>query len=178
MKIFKLSEIHDEELKKSILEQVKTIFFLSTSIKEFESTEKKENFFKRWCGDYITVYPEEFFIMSEDIKVLGYLSGCVDSNKARNELNVPAFEAFSDLFFEYPAHLHINFHPDCRGRGLGSLLVKEFCKELRQINVSGVHLITSPKAANVTFYERLGFTHKVERNFNQMNLLFMGKKLD
>ncbi len=178
MKILKLSDIHNEGLKKSYLEQVKTIFFLSTSIKEFSTPEKKETFFKRWCGDYITLYPEEFFIMVEDEKVLGYLSGCIDSIKARSELNVPAFDAFADLFLEYPAHLHINFHPDCRGRGLGSVLVNEFCKELRGLNSPGVHLVTSPKAVNVTFYQRLGFKHEVERSFNQMQLLFMGKKLE
>ncbi|MDO9181182.1 MAG: GNAT family N-acetyltransferase, partial [Bacteriovorax sp.] len=119
-----------------------------------------------------------FLIMREGQKVLGYLSGCLDSTLAATEVEVPAFKLFEDLFETYPAHFHINFHPDCRGRGLGSLLVLEFVKVLKKEGVSGVHLVSSPEALNISFYERLGFLYQVKREFNQMNLLFMGKTLE
>ena len=153
------------------------IFFLSTSIKEFSSPEKKASFFKRWCGDYIELYPDFFYLMVEEKKLLGYLSGCLDSHASLSVLEVPGLPLFADLFSDYPAHLHINFHPDCRGRGPGSVLVNEYCTDLAKLKITGVHLVTSPGAANISFYSRLGFDHQVERNLNQMNLLFMGKKL-
>lgn len=178
IKIIKLADEITNSFKQDILLQVKTIFYLSSSLKEFSSPERKEAFFKRWCGDYITYFSDFFYIMLEDQKVLGYLSGCIDSVKGQGILEVPGYCVYSDLFAEYPAHLHINFHPDSRGRGLGSLLVNEYCKDLSVLKIKGVHLVTSPGAANISFYERLGFTYEVERNFNQMNLLFMGKILE
>ena len=42
----------------SDLEAIKEIFFLSSSIQSFSSEDRKEAFFKRWCGDYITFYPD------------------------------------------------------------------------------------------------------------------------
>lgn len=178
IKTFKIADIHNTDLRNNIIEQIKNIFYLSSSLKEFSSPERKEAFYKRWCGDYITLYPEDFTIMIEDEKVLGYLSGCLNSNEALSKVEVPGFSVFADLFQKYPAHLHINFHPDCRGMGLGSRLVNGFCEELRQRKIFGVHLVTSPGAANIPFYQRLGFDYEDQRDFNQMTLLFMGKKLD
>lgn len=160
--------------KKIILSKVEEIFFLSSSLKTFASEEKRQNFYKKWCGDYQTMYPEEFFIALEEGKVLGYLTGCSDSIRAMNELSVPGFAIFHDLFLAFPAHLHINFHPDARGKGLGSVLMNHYMSFLKLNNVMGVHLITSPNAQNVSFYTRLGF-HKTEtREFNGMPLYFMG----
>jgi ribosomal protein S18 acetylase RimI-like enzyme len=177
IEVVKLNSIGANELE-NILEQIKNIFFLSTSIKEFSSPERKEAFFKRWCGDFIEHYPESFYLMIEDSKLLGYLSGCLDSEKARAIVEVPGYAVFQDVFSEYPAHLHINFHPDCRGRGLGSTLVNSFINDLKVLQIRGVHLVTSPDALNISFYKRLGFTHEIAREFNAMSLLFMGKKLD
>lgn len=164
--------------REKIIDQVKTIFFLSTSIKEFSSEERKAAFFKRWCGDFLTLFPERFYLMLEEDKLLGYLSGCLDSQQAMGQLEVPGYSVFADQFQEYPAHLHINFHPDCRGRGLGSLLVNRYVEDLKKLNIRGVHLVTSPGAKNVSFYRKLGFTYEVERLFNESPLLFLGKKTD
>jgi ribosomal protein S18 acetylase RimI-like enzyme len=161
-----------------IIDQVKNIFYLSSSLKEFSSEERKKAFFKKWCGDYLILFPDQFFIMRDGPKVLGYLSGCLDSTAASSVVEVPGFSIFSDLFDRYPAHFHINFHPDCRGRGLGSLLVESFCKNLVEKNISGVHLVTSEGAPNVSFYKKLHFNDEFLRLHNQMNLLFMGKILE
>lgn len=177
VEIYKLNTVPTER-REDILSQIREIFFLSTSIKEFSSLERKEAFFKRWCGDFISLFPEHFYLMMEGPKLLGYLSGCLDSNAAKGVLEIPGYAVFEDLFAEYPAHLHINFHPDCRGRGLGSVLVNEFCKDLKTQKIPGVHLVTSPGAINISFYCRLGFSTQVPRQFNAMSLLFMGKKTE
>lgn len=177
VKILKLSEILDKILYEQIIEQVNNIFFLSSSIREFSSLEKKNVFFKRWCGDYITYYPEQFYILKEEEKVLGYICSCNDSKKAQSQLEVPAYDLFFDQFDKYPAHFHINFHPDCRGRGLGGNLVEELSLELKSKGFSGVHIVTSPGALNVSFYKKHGFSYELIRNFNKNPLLFMGKML-
>jgi GNAT superfamily N-acetyltransferase len=176
MEIIKLSQIVKN--REDILSQVENIFFVSSSLKSFSSEERKQAFYKRWCKDYQQFYPEEFFIMIEDGKVLGYLSGCSDSTKASELLEVPGYSAFTDLFKIYPAHLHINFHPDSRGRGLGSVLIRYYVDFLKSKKVHGLHLVTSRDAQNVSFYERLGFTYSEGRKFNEMELYFMGSKLD
>lgn len=177
IEIKKLDTINSEE-REEILQQIRNIFFLSTSIKEFSSPERKEAFFKRWCGDFIQNEPDYFYLMLEEKKLLGYLSGCLDSLKAKSFIEVPGYTVFEDLFTEFPAHLHINFHPDCRGRGLGSTLVNAFIDDLQVLRIPGVHLVTSPQALNISFYRRLGFTNEIPRQFNSMSLLFMGKKLE
>lgn len=177
IEILKLSTVTNPE-RESIIEQIKFIFYASSSLKEFSSEERKAAFFKRWCGDYITLFPEQFYIARENLSVMGYLSGCQNSEKAMALLEVPGFSVFSDLFESYPAHFHINFHPDCRGRGLGSGLLTSYCDDLKRDHIQGVHLVTSPGAANISFYQRLKFNHEVQREFNQMALLFMAKLLD
>lgn len=178
IEIFKLSAIEDKKELEDITFQVRSIFYASSSLKEFSSPERKAAFFKRWCGDYVSFYPEEFSIMREGEKVLGYLSGCADSSRSLSILEVPGLSLFSDLFEFYPAHFHINFHSGCRGRGLGSQLVKVYFKDLEKKSMRGVHLVTSPDAANINFYRRLGFQHEIVRDFNQMPLLFMGRILE
>ncbi|MGZ3789969.1 MAG: GNAT family N-acetyltransferase [Bacteriovorax sp.] len=177
IKIGKLNELDSKELKEAE-RAIRDIFFLSSSLKEFSSPERKEAFFKRWCGDYFSLYPEQFYFMREEDKFLGYLSSCRDSKKAIGILEVPGYLVFADLFDEYACHFHINFHPDCRGRGLGSELVERMCDDLKKEKIAGVHLVTTPDAANVRFYQRLGFHFEVKREFNQMTLLFMGRILE
>jgi ribosomal protein S18 acetylase RimI-like enzyme len=110
-------------------------------------------------------------------KILGYLSGCKNSKKALEKLEVPGFNLFEDMFVLYPAHLHINFHPDCRGRGLGSKLIEHYCEILRSEKIKGLHLVTSPEAKNVNFYLKLNFLDQKARVFGKSQLLFMGLKL-
>ena len=173
IEIKKLSDLNSTEKEKA-LEEIEYIFFVSSSKKEFSSPEHKASFYKRWCGDFQTLYPHEFFLAMVDRRVLGYLSGCSNSSKALSEISVPGYEVFQDLFNKFPAHLHINFHPDARGKGLGSVLVNHYKEVLRAQKNPGLHLITSPTAQNVSFYERLGFTHTETRDFNGSPLHFMG----
>lgn len=175
---FNVKTLTELSLEKEVIEQVEDIFFLSSSVKNFESPERKQTFFKRWCGDYISSYPNDFFVVLEGKKVLGYLSGCSDSSAALKILNVPGLTVFADQFERFPAHLHINFHPDARGKGLGSLLVQHYIKVLKEKEIKGLHLVTSPDALNVNFYLRLGFNHTITRELNSMSLYFMGTILE
>jgi GNAT superfamily N-acetyltransferase len=170
-------DILDADQKEMVLTKVEEIFFLSSSLKNFSSEERRQAFYKRWCADYQNLYPEEFFIAMEEGKILGYLSGCSDSIRAMNEVSVPGYAVFQDLFLAFPAHLHINFHPDARGKGLGSLLMNHYMNYLKLHNVMGVHLVTTPDAQNVSFYLRLGYTASETREFNGMPLHFMGRVL-
>lgn len=165
-------------LKSKMIDEIKYIFYISSSVQQFNSNEHKELFFEKWCGDYLSFYPHEFFLyLDESQKLLGYISGCQNSNEALGKLRVPAFSLFADLFVNFPAHLHINFHPNARGKGLGSILVSHYENYLTTQNVKGLHLITSPEAKNVSFYERLHFNQTFIRESNGHPLLFMGKYL-
>lgn len=163
----------------NLREAVKEIFFLSSSIQTFSSSERKEAFFKRWCEDYMTHYHNQFYVMreSDTKKVLGYLSGCDNSLASLEKMAIPGPEHFKDLFERYPAHFHINFHPDSRGRGLGRQLVDYYCQELSKKQIQGVHIITSVEANNVSFYLRLNFTNQKTQVLGKTELLFMGLKL-
>lgn len=176
---FKCVNQLEENQKMHVIEQIKEIFFLSSSIKNFESAEKKELFFKKWCGDYLEYFLEHFFVFIdlENLKVYGYICGVKDTTKSMKLLKVPGLCVFEDLYLEFPAHLHINFHPDARGMGLGTKLVEEFISYLRDDHIKGLHLITSKDSDNTRFYQRLGFDICHERFMNNYGLYFMGKKL-
>lgn len=176
-RIIRLSEL-DESLKKKAIEEIQEIFFLSTSVKSFTSDDHKKLFFEKWCGDYIVHFPETFYLFfDEDDSLLGYLSGCNDTLSSFSFMRVPAQTLFSEQLESFPAHLHINFHPKARGMGLGSHLIEFYARELVMCNIPGLHLVTSPDARNVSFYDRLGFDHHVVKEINGSKLLFMGKKL-
>ena len=166
----------NEADKSKIKEEIKEIFFHSTSKKNFDSLEHKEEFFNKWCGDYLRFYPQYFFlVMNQDNKCLGYLSGALDTNQSLQVLRVPGVNHFIHLYEKFPAHLHINFLPETRGQGLGSVLVKHYLDYLKLQGILGCHLITSPDALNVSFYQRLGFVHTEVYSTQHMDLLFMGR---
>lgn len=173
-KIIKFSE----DSRPDRLSEIKYIFYISSSVKEFKDEQHKEEFFNKWCGDYLRLYPEQFYLMIDsENNLLGYLSGMNNSLLALNSMRVPGFKIYSDLFESFPAHLHINFHPSTRGKGYGSILVGHYLEELKSAGVKGIHLVTSPDAKNVSFYTRLGFDQIYIRENNGYPTQFMGKKL-
>lgn len=56
---------------------------------------------------------------------------------------------------DYPAHLHMNVDASFRNRGTGRQLVDRYIEDLRDRQVTGVHLCCGSAARG--FYERLGF---------------------
>ncbi len=151
------------------------IFFVSSSRQQFASDEEKENFFARWTSYYFLHEPQLIFLVvdSKD-NVLGYLTGCADSVKAKPILTLAnsRYPLFEDQFSRFPAHLHINCSPAARGQGVGSKLISHFVNVLSR---PGVHLVTSPGMRNVQFYQRNGFTYELTRHWNESPLLFMGR---
>ncbi len=175
--IITLSQLNPAQ-KESVIGQLKEIFYMSSDKKTFQSAEEKENFFKKWCGDYLEFFPQFVFLALRDNELLGYLTGTDDSLRAMSVLKVPGLKVFEDLYQEYPAHLHINAHEKSRGLGVGSELVAAFEKVLRTNHVKGLHLITSEHARNTSFYIKNGFGYHELRKLNSYELFFMGKQLN
>jgi ribosomal protein S18 acetylase RimI-like enzyme len=180
LKIKTLDEISPSE-KNKFVNEVKEIFYLSSAVKSFKDAHHKDDFFEKWCGDYMRLYSESFYLLIDEKvngnKTLGYLSGIKDSKNALINLRVPGLSLFEDLYSDFPAHLHINFHPDARGAGYGSILTEHYCGLLREMSIPGIHLVTSPEARNVSFYKKLNFNFESIRQLNSSKLLFLGKKL-
>jgi ribosomal protein S18 acetylase RimI-like enzyme len=128
-------------------------------------------------SDLVTRYytdrePESIFVAARGRDVVGYLTGCVDSERTRGVaaaevrrqllrggLLRPGFGAFlaralldsvrdrgvrGEALFDarWPAHLHIDLLPEGRGRGLGRRLMELWFARLRSLGVPGVHLGT------------------------------------
>jgi ribosomal protein S18 acetylase RimI-like enzyme len=134
-------------------------------------------------NDLITRYytdqePESIFLAERDGQVVGYLTGCVDSERTRGVgaremqgvllhggLIKPGSARFLwRLLFDilrdrdtpseylkdprYPAHLHIDLLPEGRGHGMGRRLMTAWLDRLRERGVPGVHLGTFAENAN------------------------------
>jgi ribosomal protein S18 acetylase RimI-like enzyme len=67
-------------------------------------------------------------------------------------------EAVPGDLSEYPAHLQIDVKKGFRGEGVGRRLIEAYLGQLRELNVSGVHLgTTSHNQAACHLYEKAGF---------------------
>lgn len=164
-----------KDIQNKYLEEIKEIFFSCSSIKSFKDESHRESFFNKWCGDYLRLSPQAFYIYIINNKVAGYLSGYKDSKHALEKFIIPGPEIFEDCFEKFPAHFHINCCPHHQGKGIGRSLVEHYLAELNSSGVNGVHLITSTDADNLGFYRALGFEFEVPRPFKSHELLLMGK---
>lgn len=73
-------------------------------------------------------------------------------------VNLVHFYRINKIFRDYPAHLHINIHPDYRRHGLGKRLVNRLCEHLKENAVSGLHLaVGAENSKAIAFYEKYGF---------------------
>lgn len=158
---------------------VEDIFFRSTSPRRYSTPAERQAFFERWTGFYRENEADRILLaIVGNGTVAGYLTGCADSRAARRLYeDLPHYALFEDQFEAYPAHLHVNCHPDHRNRGIGTDLVLRFCHDCAAEGLAGLHLITAAAARNVAFYRRCGFDVTVERRWRDRDLLFMGKTL-
>jgi GNAT superfamily N-acetyltransferase len=176
--VLHIKRLSDLDIHTQALCALKEIFFLTSSRTIFASEKAKEEFFANWTKYYLEMQPEHVYLaFAENSRLLGYLTGCPDSQTASKFIRLPSLELFNDHFRKYPAHFHINAHPSAQGQGIGSKLVTKFVEDLIAVGACGVHIVTSPTAPNVAFYKRNGFDFSEERLLNGTPVLFMGRTL-
>ncbi len=143
-------------------------------------------------ADLITRYytdrePESILVGTQDGRVVGYLTGCVDSECSRGAavreirrlirngaLRKPGLASFlgrvlidivrdrgapEEALFgaRWPAHLHIDFLPEGRGKGLGRRILNQWFERLRSLGTPGVHLGTfAENHPAIGFFEACG----------------------
>lgn len=176
-----LSQVTSSTDRQVLLAGVEKIL-IECSNKTFSSDEERASFYNKWVLVYENHFPDLFWIETDDkspLHVVGYLTGCADSQKATPWINpnIRYYELFADQFEQFPGHLHINVAPGNQGKGIGRRLIDAFALELRQRKAAGMHLITSPSANNVQFYRALDFRSEIERKYLEIPLLFMGRSL-
>lgn len=177
-------ETLDNSARKSEAERaIRDIFFLSADPRNVSADEAKNAaFYLRWTSYYFEYEPHLIWLAwsnSGEERLMAYLMGCANSSQAqpRLERHIPSFGAFADQFMRYPAHLHINAHPEARGQGVGSKLIDQYVQDLKSRGVAGVHLVTSPESQNRRFYSRNGFNFELNRNWRGHPILFMGRTI-
>lgn len=158
--------------------QLEEIFFMSSSVTQFESEQKKADFFERWLGHYLKHYPDTTWCACEGPQILGYLTVCPDTLSFIKERPLESLTLFKRHYEAYPAHLHMNTHPSSRGLGIGSKLLSSACTALRAQGISGLHLMTSVGERNVEFYQRQGMSILDQSEFKKSVLLLMGIDLN
>lgn len=176
MNLLNLTEINQNELHR-----IREIFFKCSFRKNFESQNDRDQFFNKWTQYYLEADPKEILVaVNKADQIVGYLMGCSDSRAAIPWMmeRIAYYDIFEDCFETYPAHLHINCDPEVQGRGIGSKLIQAYCDQKAKEGLSGVHLVTTTDAPNVAFYKKNGFEFTLERQWNQSQLLLMGKTLN
>jgi ribosomal protein S18 acetylase RimI-like enzyme len=158
------------------LNEVKEIFFTSSTRKNFNNDEEKESFFYKYLGFYLSHYPELAWV-AYDGKVSGYVVGSPVSHDDQLYAIQPHLQIFGPDLLHYPAHLHINCHDEFRGKGIGKKLVLAFEKSLNDKKIHGLHIMTGVDSKNRSFYKNLGFIYEHVEVFHGSSILFMGKTL-
>lgn len=158
------------------IEELREIYFESSGRKDFATADEKEAFYEKYLGHYLDHYPEYVWVAREG-RILGYMIGSPVTNDPEFYLIQPHLRVFEEFFEDFPAHLHVNFHPMARGMGLGSKLFSELEKQFQGMKIRGIHIMTGPDSRNKMFYQRLGFNFEKTLDFRGNPILMMGKSL-
>ncbi|MCB0349709.1 MAG: GNAT family N-acetyltransferase [Bdellovibrionales bacterium] len=162
------------------LQDLENIFF-SNAQASIENEPERKSLFNKYAKPYIEHWPDDVFFACDlnTNKTMGYLIGCRDSLKAEPILSplLGSYDLFADQFEKFPAHLHMNTHPEFHSQGVGTFLVQEYIIELKKSGCKGVHIVTAPGLRNVAFYTKNKFTHTINRDYKTHKLLFMGRSL-
>ncbi len=147
----------------------------------------RESFEEIWTAWYTDEEPESLLVATRDDRVVGFLSGCVDTARAPSPRQAVQaqllrrallFRPGTAGFFwraiadslrhrvpegeiddpRWPAHLHTNLLSGARGSGLGRALMEHWLDRLRSQGVPGCHLGTLHENERaVGFFTRMGF---------------------
>lgn len=144
---------------------------------------------------YLSYRPEMCFVAEVDARVVGYCIAAADTKDFKQWFNkhhkkqiikriiqktlwchpYDVFQLISwdfkskrhppQLFVDYPAHFHINVLARHQRSGIGSELIQTVIQNLKQQQVSGIHLQTSSRNTSaLKFYEKQGFLRVYERD--------------
>lgn len=178
-----LVSLGDVTLSDTRLRELDEIFFSSSNKKSFASGDAKAAFRQRWLGRYLDADLSCCFVaIDAGGSIVGYiLSGrdeVVDGQLVHPLNTALGYSVgWTDHVVAFPAHLHINIREDCRGLGLGEMLVEHLVGYLRSQNVPGVHLLTSADSRNVRFYRKCGFSEQARGSASEDAVVFLGKAL-
>jgi GNAT superfamily N-acetyltransferase len=136
---------------------VEDIFWLTSAKTDFPNITEKANFFAHYCGNYLAHSLTFKIVCVVNNIVRGYL--ILSTDTLRDPFNQwPQVNPQVMAFWEqYPAHLHINVHPESQGMGLGQALMDTALTHLRVKHIKGLHVLTAEGHRNNRFYERCGF---------------------
>jgi GNAT superfamily N-acetyltransferase len=158
--------------------QIDEIFFESAIRKDFASPEARAAFHELWLGRYLRNCPADCFVAFDDgAYVAGYLAGALVSNA--DPLPGPdVYALFSPkLVKAYPAHIHVNVRRDCRGEGVGALLIAAFAHHCRLWRVRGFHAITAAKSRPANFFQRCGMENVAESEWNRKPVVMLAQRV-
>lgn len=171
-----MSEIVIRQFVSSDLSEVESIFFESSTRKEFKDQQERLDFQYKYLGHYLK-HHRELALVAQNSEVLGYCVAAPQSDTQELKLIQPHLALFQEHFRAFPAHLHINLSAQARGQGIGGQLVLTLEEKLKEQQIPGLHIVTAPTSRNRSFYQRLGFHFEFEQSFKGADLLFMGKRL-
>ena len=144
-----------------------------------------------FCRYYIEEEPNHCFIAVDEYdKVIGYVICASDYDTwksnfkekyldTRNEIEIVKFgemsiQGLKNYSKEYPAHLHINVHPNYQRLGIGNELIKVLLSKLKEEKVNGLMLdVSATNEKGINFYRKCGF---IELEKREHDILF-GMKL-
>ena len=102
MRLLNIKDACDEEIN-----ELKNIFFESSSVQSFESKDHEEAFVYKYFDSYRLNYPSLFFYIKRDTSILGYICGALDT-KAMDYIEkfFPYYKNLDDkVLKKYPSHL-------------------------------------------------------------------------
>ena len=174
-----IATLDDAARCEALWPEIAAIFFLSSPTQVFASPGERAAFLARWTGWYRDEAPELILAaLAPDGAVAGYLTGCHHSGAAERLYDdIESYALFDDLFGDYPAHFHVNCHPDWRCKGIGRRLAEAFIAGCAGLDIAGVHVVTAAGAHNAQFYRRRGLEAVATRPWQGRDLVLMGRRL-
>lgn len=169
----------DVQTMPGVLSGIDAVFSQSSNTQTFADAAARAAFRERWLGRYLTNDPGWAYVaMTRKNQVAGYLVASLDDPAlTRRFSDIPYAAVFEDLTRRYPAHLHVNLAPECRGGGIGSELVARFNADAARAGTPGVHVVTSRGARNVSFYARNGFRELGATGEGAREVVFLARDL-